>query len=311
MTEGFIYRRGSSISILFIWTCSFPLFFFFVFDLVKAQQEGLRNVSIANTSPEITYSPFLCNSSSSEPDCNGGWRVLDVEGVTVVSTDGSVVDGVDIVPQVFFRFRAQNLTMTTSSLSNASINVTVVTGKTILNAVGNSSVGSFAVVHLQDTETTTLEVTYIQGTIPSRLDIGNITITVKNDSVSTSFLPTQTLPPSISLPSIVPTTTASSSSSSATATNSGESDSKNKLIANAVGLTIGLGLGLTAATCAIYVLWRRRRGPKGEHASGASGASMEDWNRDQHPSLVGRQSLSSYRSPRATKDYTDTRWFYR
>ncbi|KAF9269316.1 hypothetical protein L218DRAFT_832905, partial [Marasmius fiardii PR-910] len=219
------------------------------------------NITVVNTSPDITYTPFLCNSTSNDPSCNGGWRILDADGSTVVSTDGPATGGLDVVPQMFLRFRATNLFMTTSALSNASMNVTVFSGSTVLSAIANSSVGSLSVVNLPDTQTTTLSITYIQSSIQSRLDIGNITITVSNESASTSFLPTQTLPPSISLPTIIPT---SSESSTPSATANSANEYKKKLIANAVGLTVGLGLGLTAVACAIYALWRRYRRKKRE-----------------------------------------------
>ncbi|KAG7096355.1 hypothetical protein E1B28_003799 [Marasmius oreades] len=311
MTERFIRRCSSATSCFLTLLVLCGIFSSGSVKAKQIQEDYLRNVSIANTSPEITYTPFFCNSSTSEVDCKGGWRALDVDGLTVVSTDGPSEGGVNIVPQMFFSFRASNLFMTTSPLSNVSINVTVLTGNVTVNAMANSSLGSLAVVNLQETDTTTISITYVPDLqMPARLDIGNITIMVKNDSVSSSFLPTQTLPPSISLPTVIPT---SSSSNSATPTTTSD-NTKKKLVAHAVGLTIGLGLGLTAVACVIYMLWRRRRRKQREDSMVAGGtidhASASRWNREL-PSLAepGRQSMSSYLSRRATKDHKDTRWF--
>ncbi|KAG7094266.1 hypothetical protein E1B28_007870 [Marasmius oreades] len=298
MLARFVHR--SSLSTLHVWTWLSFLSLVLCISSVEAQQAGLQNVTIVNTSPEITFTPFFCNSTT---DCTSGWRVLDVDGFTAVSTDGPAADGVDIVPQMFFRFRATRLSMTTSILSNASMNLTVLSGSTVLNAVANSSVGLFSILNLQDTQTTTLSITYIQSPIPSRLDIGNITITVSDGSASSSFLPTQTLPPSIALPSVTPTSTSIPPS----IPDNSAKDARKNLIADAVGLTLGLGFGLTAITCAIYILWRRRRRKRRE---ASSEQDFHGGNLDNLESAA-RPRTWSYRLARLArnKDNMDTRWF--
>lgn len=62
-----------------LWPWSF---FFYLYLVISVGAAGVteRNVSISNTSPEIVYTPFFCNSSepsviSNSTQCNGGWWV--------------------------------------------------------------------------------------------------------------------------------------------------------------------------------------------------------------------------------------------
>ncbi|KAJ8095305.1 hypothetical protein PM082_010528 [Marasmius tenuissimus] len=180
--------------------------------------------------------------------------------------------------------------MSTSPLSNASFNVTVSSGGMVANAVANSSIGRFAVVNLNDNDITTLSITYVPSEISSRLDIGNITITVLN----TSIIPTSS--------SATPTPTNSDNNAAA--------EKKKKLISTAVGLTLGLGLGLTAVTCAIYLLWRRRRRRKRD-ASGERDPldDVDEALAGAVPSSQPLSPLSRSSGRRTTKDNMDTRWY--
>lgn len=290
-------------------------FFATLFVSVRAQQTGsAQNVSISNVSPDISYTPFFCdasNTSASNPDCNGGWRLVDVNGSSVVSTNGPSVEGANLIPQMFLRFRATSLFMTTSPLSNATMNITVFTGTTVISQVANSSLGLLLVVNLNEENTTTLSITYISdqdatGTIiPSRLDIGSITVSVSNPSASSSILPTQTLPPSISLPVVLPTSTSSSTPSPSATQQPSNNNNRKSLIANAVGLTLGLGLGLTAVACIAYVFWRRRRRMRKREFEAAGVLSNMEAG-------AGAQVSSNYdsdRPKRPARDNRDTRWF--
>ncbi|KAJ4474928.1 hypothetical protein J3R30DRAFT_3295208 [Lentinula aciculospora] len=227
-----------------------------------AQQSGsLQNISISNTSPEIDYTPFLCNATGSEsfsPSCLGGWQVLTVGGETVVSTEGAGPLGADVIPQMFLQFRASALFLSTSPSANATFEIAVSAGNTSISVSANSSIGVAAVLNLPANETTTLSLTFTPGQVPSRIDVGTITITVPDNSSISSVLPTQTLPPTISLPTFISSTSTGSSTSSPSNTSPSNSTHK-QLVADAVGLTVGLGLGLTLITSLGYYTWKRRR----------------------------------------------------
>jgi len=234
------------------------------FVVLPCLAQSTENISIPNTSPQIEYSPFLCNvtgSASFSPSCLGGWQVLTSEEGTILSSEGAGPLGANIVPQMFLRFQASTLFLTTSTSSNATFTITVSVGDDIANASANSSVGQAGIFNLPENETTTLSVTFDAGQIPSHLDIGNITIQVPVNSSLSSALPTQTLPPSVSLPIFVSTSSGSSSTSTPSSTSSTQSDAaKHKqLIDVAVGLTLGLGLGLTLIITLMYFAWKRRR----------------------------------------------------
>ncbi|KAJ7576259.1 hypothetical protein C8J56DRAFT_800312 [Mycena floridula] len=239
-----------------VWALSF--FTICYICLCEAQAGSSNNVTISNTSPQIRYTPFLCPTTAET--CDGAWRVIDIDGASVVSTNGPSDAENDILPQMFFSFRASTIFVQTSSLSNATVNLTIFAGNVAITAIINSSLGHFTVVQLPEDEVATLSLTFIAGA-PSRLDIGNIIITVSDPTATSSFLPTQTLPPPIILPSFVPP---SSPLPSATASllpisTTIPSLSLKRLVGLAVGLVVGLGLGLTALAAALWLLWRRRR----------------------------------------------------
>jgi len=223
------------------------------------------NVSIPNTSPEIVYTPFLCNSTfpANDPDCKGAWNATQIGGIATVSTDGPDPDGLNIVPQMFMTFRASALYMSTSVVSNATANFTVSSPTTTISRLVDSAAGLVALVNLVETDLTTLTITFVPGSDISQLDIGSILVTVTDPTETASFLPTMSLPPSMSLPTFLPTSTASSSSS-ASASPSSSSTSTHSLshraqIAEALGLCLGLGVGLSIIAGAVFFWWRRRR----------------------------------------------------
>ncbi|KAF4611122.1 hypothetical protein D9613_007176 [Agrocybe pediades] len=227
----------------------------------SALSQEFLNVSIPLNSTQIVYTPFLCNATavSTNPQrCAGAWQVSDSDPATI-STFGPSSTSNNIIPQFFFSFRAFELHLTTSPSSNATVNVTVSSNGIVVSSVFNSSVGSVSIVNLPENDTSVMTINYISSSIPTRLDLEALEITVLANATITSFLPTPTLPISISLPTF--TTPSSTLSSSATSTSNaaqGHGTSK-KMIAEAVGLTVGLGLGLTIVATLIFYYWRRRR----------------------------------------------------
>ncbi|KAK7031485.1 hypothetical protein R3P38DRAFT_817121 [Favolaschia claudopus] len=227
------------------------------------QAAGSVNVSIANTSPQIVYTPFLCNVTagvtSDNPDCSGGWNASSVSGIPTVTTRGAAPEGAELVPQMFLSFRASALYMFTSGVSNASANFTVTSSSLTLSRVVDTAVGLVAIVNLNETQLTSLTISFMPGQNASRLDIGSILVTVPDAQATSSFLPTLTLPPSISLPTFIPQTTTASSSSSPSPTSTPRSLSHRAQIAEALGLVLGLGVGLTLLAIVAFFWWKRRR----------------------------------------------------
>jgi len=258
----------------------------------------MQNITILNTSPQIDYSPFLCNvtgSDSFDPSCLGGWQVLTLGGETIVTTEGPGPQGANIVPQMFLEFQAAALFFTTSSSSNATINITVTAGSTSIATSANSSVGVAAILNLPESETTTLTVTFSPGQIPSHLDIGNFKLEVTANSSPSSFLPTPTLPPTVSLPGFsVPSTLTSSTSTTPSSSAQSSNSSHKQLVADAVGLTVGLGIGLTLVTLLGFYTWKRRRRRPNVVADGEVGQAQ--------PRTWGS-------SLRRTDNSDSTRWF--
>ncbi|TFK73722.1 hypothetical protein BDN72DRAFT_761112 [Pluteus cervinus] len=157
-----------------------------------------RNITISSNSSQILYTPFICNATTTitNPECNGAWQLIQSnDNTTVVSTQGPGVMEGEIVPQMFIRFQGSFLFIQTGPLSNATANVTISAGLTSVNLAFNSSAGGVAVVDLIEAEVTTATLTFIDpeqnaipndvnGTsMPSRLDIEAITITVDDDLV--------------------------------------------------------------------------------------------------------------------------------
>ncbi|KAF8196868.1 hypothetical protein K438DRAFT_1825693 [Mycena galopus ATCC 62051] len=227
---------------------------------VTTQAQGSANVSIANTSPQIVYTPFLCTQEAliSDPDCSGGWNVTNIAGIPTVSTLGPASNGAEIVPQMFIAFRASALYMSTSVTSNASANFSIASPSRSLSTVVNSTLDLIYIVDLLESELTTLTITFIPGQNVSRLDIGSILVTVTDPDDPASFLPTMTLPPSMTLPTFTPTAS-SSPSASASSTSAGQSLPHRAEIAEALGLVLGLGVGLTLIFGTAFFWWKRRR----------------------------------------------------
>ncbi|KAK0202392.1 hypothetical protein DFS33DRAFT_891903 [Desarmillaria ectypa] len=202
----------------------------------------------------IVYTPFFCDSTKGGGDCRGGWQAIDVDGTTVISTDG-LNEGAAIIPQMFLQIHAAALFVTTSSQSNATINITVSAGNTSIQQQFRPPLSTITVVNLIEDEVTTFSITFINGT---RLDVGTLTAQV-SDGSSETVLPTQTLPPAIVIPSS--TTILATPTGAASA---GGPANNSKQLSLALGLTLGLGLGLTLVSIAAYLVWERSRTMDGD-----------------------------------------------
>ncbi|KAK0466758.1 uncharacterized protein EV420DRAFT_1635801 [Desarmillaria tabescens] len=218
--------------------------------LCTAQAVSFHNVSIPNNASQIVYTPFFCDFTEGGGDCKGGWQAVDVDGTTVISTDGLDEEGAAIIPQMFLQIHAAALFVTTSSQSNATINITVSAGNTSIEQQFQPPLSTVTVVNLIEDEVTTFSITFINGT---RLDVGTLTAQV-SDGSSETVLPMQTLPPAIIIPSS--TTILATPTGVASA---GGSVNNSKRLALALGLTLGLGLGLTLVSIAAYLVWERSK----------------------------------------------------
>ncbi|KAF7309516.1 hypothetical protein MIND_00322400 [Mycena indigotica] len=222
---------------------------------------GSANVSVSNTAHEIIYTPFLCNATTVliDPDCSGAWQVqrntTNIGGIPTVSTRGPSPEGANIIPQMFMAFRASALYLSTSVISNATANFTITSKSVSATRIVNSAAGLVAIVNLVESELTTLAVTFIPQTTVSRLDIGSILLTVSNRAATSSFLPTMSLPPSMSPPTFIPSTSASPFPSKAAA----RSLPHRAAVTEALSLVLGLGVGLSIIVSALFFWWRRRR----------------------------------------------------
>ncbi|KAF8997852.1 hypothetical protein BDQ17DRAFT_1428752 [Cyathus striatus] len=220
-----------------------------------------RNVTIPVNSTQITYTPFLCNATVANPDaqCAGAWRtIVNSTGGALVSTDGPDPAANNIIPQMFLRIQAKTIFLQPSIFSNATANITVSESDITVSTLFNTSLGPATILNLNSSVTTMVAISYVEiSEDPDAiLEVEGLIITVDDDTPSSSILPTQTLPPSISMPTFSPPSPTSTPSPSPTPP---PSPSRRRMIAEAVGLTVGLGLGLTALSAAAFYYWRRRR----------------------------------------------------
>ncbi|KAJ7156810.1 hypothetical protein C8R43DRAFT_997373 [Mycena crocata] len=252
-TFSMLWRRS------FLWTWTWLIFLLLLTLASLPGTQAAVNVSVPNTSPQIVYTPFLCNTTflATDPDCKGAWNVSDIAGIMTVSTDGPDPGGANIVPQMFMTFHASALYMSTSAVSNATANFTVSSESNSISRVIDSAAGLVAIVNLVESELTTLSITFLPGQNATQLDIGSILMTVSDPAETTSFLPTMSLPPSETLPTFIPQSATSSTSPSASSTP--RSLAHRKQIAEALGLVLGLGVGLSLIAGVIFYWWRRRR----------------------------------------------------
>jgi len=217
--------------------------------------QNLQNLSIPITSPQIIYTPFVCNSSLDGTEselCSGAWHLSD----NSISTTGP--NSSSKVLQMFLQVQASRITMTTLPTSVASVNITLSGGGLQISRVFKSSLGSLSVVNLPQNQTTHLVITYISSEAPALFAVESFYITVPENAPLSSVLPYPPLPTF----SYLPSSTLNSSTSSATAL---PTISKKSKVGLAIGLTLGLALVLTAIGCGmrqLYLCGRRRKEKK-------------------------------------------------
>ncbi|KAF8972719.1 hypothetical protein BDZ97DRAFT_1605360, partial [Flammula alnicola] len=222
------------------------------------------NLSIPVTSPQMVYTPFVCNSTTvlaNPQSCAGAWKLSNSSdaGSATVSVSGPSLASANIIPQLFFQFRAFDLFLTTLPSSNATVNITVSSNGTAVSTLFNSTFGSVTVINLPGDVVSLFTITFVSSTTPTRFDLQSIIITALADGAITSILPPATLPPSISVPTFTVSSSTTSILPSSTSPAPVQASSKNKKVAEAVGLTVGLGLGLTALSTVGLYCWKRRR----------------------------------------------------
>jgi len=226
-----------------------------------ANGQQFRNLSIPVNSPQIVYTPFVCNATTvkvNPQSCAGAWQLS--EDNSTISTTGPSSTPNHIIPQLFFQFRAFNLFLSTSSTSNATVNITASSNGVALSTVFNTTLRSATIVNLQLEDVSQLTITFLPSNTPTIFELEAINITAVENGTITSILPSQTLPPSIELPIFATSTSSTSVIPTATATTPVPvKSSKGKRIAEAVGLTVGVSLGLTAIVAVAFYFWKRRR----------------------------------------------------
>ncbi|KAH7890966.1 hypothetical protein F5I97DRAFT_112733 [Phlebopus sp. FC_14] len=209
-----------------------------------------QNVVLASTDPDIVYNPPLCTAASISTGCISPWQVVnDTElGSTLVSTNGPIPEAGNVIPQLFFTFRASTLYLRTASSSNATVNFTLTaepTDVTITKEV-NTSISLIVAVDLPETQSTTLGITFLPSDLPSQFDVESIVLSVANASATSSYLPSPSLPASSAPPTLTPPPSASATSN--------DDDEKGTII----GATLGAILGALIIVIAGIVLYRRR-----------------------------------------------------
>ena len=99
---------------------------------------------------------------------------------TVTSTLGPTSAGGNLIPQLFLVLRGTSFVLTTSSVSNATANVTILASPSnvFVSTTFNSSAGSISTVGLPSDQDVTLALTYIQSPDgkATRLDIDSVIV---------------------------------------------------------------------------------------------------------------------------------------
>ncbi len=99
---------------------------------------------------------------------------------TVTSTLGPTTAGGNIIPQLFLVLRGISFVLTTSSASNATVNVTILASPSnvFVSTTFNSTAGSISTVGLPSDQDVTLALTYIQSPDgeATRLDVDSVVV---------------------------------------------------------------------------------------------------------------------------------------
>ncbi|KAF9224155.1 hypothetical protein BS17DRAFT_780574 [Gyrodon lividus] len=153
-------------------------------DILTLRVFAQQNVILSSTNPDIIYNPPPCSPSFIITGCVSPWQLSNdtVPGTTIVSTNGPIPEAGNVVPQMFLSFRASTLYLRTTSLSNATVNLTLTAEPTDVSITTqlNTSISLIVVINLPETQTTTLGVTFLPGDLPTRFDVESITLTVAN-----------------------------------------------------------------------------------------------------------------------------------
>ncbi|KAG2012012.1 hypothetical protein CC2G_012064 [Coprinopsis cinerea AmutBmut pab1-1] len=232
-----------------------------------------RNVTVPLFSDQIVYTPFLCDAAEmlENPEaCAGAWFSTNVPDIPfpVVTSLGQNSSTGDIIPQMFFRFRASTLYLTFVPGFNASVNLTLsATNNAEITTTVQSSIGLATVVNIPEDLITTLALTVLPSSTPVQFGLVSIMMTVPINADPTSIIPSLTLPP----PSPISTFFSPTTTSYATSTITMPVDpSRKTFIAHAVGITVGVGLGATLIVGLAFFWWKRRRRKSGTPPASSS-----------------------------------------
>ncbi|KAI0923543.1 hypothetical protein AcW1_006468 [Taiwanofungus camphoratus] len=195
--------------------------------------------------------------SGASGSCNSAWHIIpspDSPESTVTSTSGPTIGSGNLVPQVFLTFTGLALYIRTSSLSTAIANITLSTQNPAISITTqvDSAAGLITVIGLLENETTTLAITFVASNEPTQLDIGSFTITLPNNGMSPSILPT--LPVSSTLPTFSPIVTTPTQHKS-------QSQTGADITAEVLGAVLGVVLGTIGAAGITYYYKKRRQRP--------------------------------------------------
>jgi hypothetical protein len=107
-------------------------------------------------------------------------NLTDATNGTVTSTFGPTAAGGNLIPQLFLILRGLSFDLITSSLSNATANITVLASPSnvFVSTTFNSSMGHISTVDLPPDQVITLGVTYMRSPDgkPTRLDIDSVVV---------------------------------------------------------------------------------------------------------------------------------------
>jgi len=285
-----------------VWQIAIPrslillILLHFMINVGGTAAQKLQNITVPVNSPQITYTPFVCNASTelANPQaCANAWMLSSSDDMISITGPTSTSG---IIPQLFFQFQASILYINTvPSISNATVNLTLSAGGVNISTVFDSSLGDVSIVNLPPNQITSLTI-YISAVAQTVFCMEALIITIPQNASTSSILPTPTLPSSASLPTIIPTSSSSSASVITTPTALvPTTGSKKTKIAQAVGITVGLGFGLTALAVAGFYYWKRRK-QRSENV-GIERAKSE-WRSDPPPDLSERLSRFSQRLSR-------------
>jgi len=269
------------------WVPSFLVLSAVQIDVIRAQSS---NITLTSTAPQIIWSPALCNMSLTDVNCSSAWRVADdIPGIEVTSTNGPDPATGDIIPQMFLSFRASAIYIRTSPLSIATANVTIssTTLKPLyLDTQVDSSIGWISADGLPEDRILTLGITYVpdsdgQNGDGGRFDIQFVTMSVANTSVTSSFLPSMTLPATRTPPIF--------SNSQTPTTAPARSQSKGVIIGESLGPALGVLL-FASAWAAVILRRRRMRNMRIE----ASERHWGDYERGRHTQRAQDREASKW-----------------